>query len=221
MCGRISLGSSSTALSAYFGLTDFPSLAPRYNIAPGQPIVGIRLSAAKKNEAALLHWGLIPAWAKDKNIGYKMINARAESAAEKPSFRSAFKSRRCLIPADGFYEWQRKAKDKQPYHIRQSGQDLFTFAGLWETWIDKESGELLESCTILTTAANSLLQPIHHRMPVIIPKQSHQQWLTAETTSLDKLLQPQEWPDFEAVPVSNYVNIARNEGVECIQRVDL
>ena len=166
----------------------------------------------------MLHWGLIPHWAKDASIGNRMINARAETVAEKPSFKSALKSRRCLIPADGFYEWSKEGNHKQPYHIRRSDRDLFCFAGLWEHWTDKESGEEIESCTIITTEANELLKPIHDRMPVVIPSEAYGQWINNQ--SINRLLLPCEWSDFEIVQVSTFVNNANHDGPKCVEQME-
>ncbi len=215
MCGRFSLGSTTEAISSFFkGLTIPLPLVPRYNIAPSQEVLAIR----SEYEPVMLRWGLIPRWAKDFSIGYKMINARAETVAEKPSFKSAYHSRRCLIPADGFYEWKKEGAHKQPYHIRKTDRELFCFAGLWEEWACKSTGELIESCTIITTEANSLLKPIHHRMPAVILPEAFDRWLASD--SVDELIQPYEWERFEAVPVSTFVNNASNQGFACIERIN-
>ena len=206
MCGRFRLISSPAAISQHFGF-DIPlPFEPRYNIAPSQNLLAIKAS----NEPVMMRWGLIPSWAKDPAIGNKMINARAETVAEKPSFRSAYRSRRCLIPADGFYEWSRQGAVKQPYHIRRDDHGLFCFAGLWEEWSGSEAS--ISSCTIITTDANSLIKPIHHRMPVVVPHHDYGAWLTGDRSETDALLSPYEWLGFAAVPVSSYVNNARNEG---------
>jgi putative SOS response-associated peptidase YedK len=155
MCGRFSLDSTSAGLSGFFGILKCPEVAPRYNIAPGQEIIAVRSLQDSDREAKFLHWGLIPHWSKDKSIAYKMINARAETVAEKPSFRSAYRARRCLVPVTGFYEWKRIEKQKQPFYIRRTGHELFALAGIWETWSDKQSEEIIESCAILTTEANT------------------------------------------------------------------
>ena len=169
MCGRFVLMTPGRSLAKRFGLEEVPDLEPRYNIAPTQMVAMIRLDRdTLQRRLVLVKWGLIPFWAKDSSIGNRLINARAESAAEKPAFRSAFKSRRCLVPADGYYEWKkRKGGQKQPYLARNADGSPFAFAGLWERWQAPED-EIIESCTILTTDANDLTQPIHDRMPVIL-----------------------------------------------------
>lgn len=216
MCGRISLGTTAEALAQLFKLSDLPDIKPSWNIAPGQPIAVVRVGSRGQRSLSFLHWGLIPAWSKDRNIAYKLINARSDTVAEKPSFRSAYKSRRCLVPVDGFFEWQRQDKQKIPFHIRKRDSGLFALAGIWEHWKDKQSNEEIESCAILTTTANSLVQPIHNRMPVIINDANFDEWLTGDPLHLHRFLQPYEWTDFEAIQVSTYVNNARNDGRECI-----
>ncbi len=217
MCGRFSLGSSSEAVQKIYGAPCDLPLTPRYNIAPGQQILAIKLNNDKRL-AAKLHWGLIPAWARDRSIGAKLINARGETLAEKPSFRSAYKSRRCLIPADGFYEWKTAGKTKQPYYFQRVDQQLFSFAGIWETWADKETQEVVASCAIITTAANSLASAVHPRMPVVIAENDFQEWLQGDSRHLQRLLEPVEWPDFKVFPVTTFVNNARNEGARCVEQ---
>ena len=219
MCGRISLGSTAAGISRYFDLDKPVPLDPRWNIAPGQNILSVRAADQDQRSAHLLHWGLIPSWAKDPTISYKLINARAETILEKPSFQPAFKARRCLIPADGFYEWQKTGEKKQPYHIRKTTSELFAFAGIWESWTDPQDRYTMESCAILTTAANSLLKPIHERMPVIVARKDFDRWLRDDYKLLGELLLPYEWSGFEAVPVAEYVNNARNEGVQCTMAI--
>lgn len=213
MCGRFSLTSSPAAISQHFGFDIQLPIEPRYNIAPSQSILAIKAN----NEPVMLRWGLIPSWAKDPAIGNKRINARAETVAEKPSFRSAYRSRRCLIPADGFYEWKRKGTVKHPYHIRRDDHGLFCFAGLWEEWSSPKAS--ISSCTIITTDANSLLMPIHHRMPVVVQMSDYGTWLTGDRAATDALMLSYEWLGFAAVPVSSYVNNARNEGRECLSEL--
>ncbi|MFN2190460.1 MAG: SOS response-associated peptidase, partial [Candidatus Promineifilaceae bacterium] len=168
MCGRFTLVAPGEAIAELFDLTDIPSLVPRYNIAPTQPVAAVRLSQSTGDrELTYFHWGLIPRWAKDTKIGSRMINARSETAAEKPSFRSAFKYRRCLVPADGFYEWQKVNGGKQPVRIQMKNGDPFAIAGLWENWISSDGSEI-DSCTLLTTEPNDLLRAVHNRMPVLL-----------------------------------------------------
>jgi putative SOS response-associated peptidase YedK len=193
-------------------------LEDRYNIAPQQPVAAVRATEAG-NELVLLRWGLIPSWSEDAKIGYKLINARSETVAEKPSFRSAFKQRRCIIPASGFYEWKREAKHKQPFYIHpRDEEELFSFAGLWERWHDPE-GEEIESCTILTTTANELMQPIHDRMPVILDSEGENEWLSPRSApdSLHAVLVPFASDQMEAYAVNLYVNNAKNQGPKCIE----
>ncbi|SHJ64051.1 Putative SOS response-associated peptidase YedK [Malonomonas rubra DSM 5091] len=219
MCGRISLGSTAEAIAQILRVSGVPEVKPRWNIAPGQNILAIRLNENRERAPALLFWGLIPPWSKDRSISYKMINARAETVSEKPSFRVAYKSRRCLVPITGFYEWKRSEKKKIPFHIRKIDSSLFTVAGLWECWTDKASGEVVESCALLTTDSNSLLTPIHHRMPVIVGEKHYDEWLAGDSEHLMRLLLPYEWDGFEAIQVSDYVNNARHEGERCLEPV--
>ena len=166
MCGRFTLHAPASAVAKEYGLFDVPELSPHFNISPGQSVAIVRQNAeAKKRELVQVHWGLIPSWAPDPKIGDRMANARSETAATKPSFRSAFKSRRCLIVADGFYEWQKTEGRKQPHYIGMKDSRPFGIAGLWERW--EKGEEPVESCAILTTGANALMEPIHERMPVI------------------------------------------------------
>ena len=195
---------------------------PRYNVAPSQMVACVRNAPENGHrEAVMLKWGLIPSWAKEPSIGYKMINARAETVAEKPSFRKAFKRQRCLILADGFYEWKREGKAKQPYYIRLKDSRLFAFAGLWERWKDKtsEDNHPIESCTIITTTANELMASIHQRMPVILHEQDFDVWLDAhiqDSTILNALLRPYEPEELETYPVSTLVNSPANNLPQCI-----
>jgi len=213
MCGRYSITTPPDAVRAHFGYGEQPNFPPRYNIAPTQPIPIVRLEDGARH-FALVRWGLIPSWVKDLKKLPMLINARAETAASKPSFRSAMRRRRCLIPADGFYEWQKRGKGaKQPYCIRQRGGGMFAFAGLWETWTGPE-GEEIESAAIVTTDANQLLAPIHDRMPVILDPGDYAAWLDNEGTGPDEvqaLLRPapEEW--LEAYPISTRVNRVAND----------
>ncbi|MCJ7603688.1 MAG: SOS response-associated peptidase, partial [Desulfobulbaceae bacterium] len=167
MCGRFALPTPEE-LAGHFNLKKTPGLEPRYNIAPSQDVAAVRLiSGTPDRELVMLKWGLIPFWAKDKKIGYKMINARAEGITGKTAFRAAFLQRRCLVPAFGFFEWLHMTKTKQPYFVRLKETDILAFAGLWEHW-QGEDGEIIESCTIITTSANQTVGKIHDRMPAII-----------------------------------------------------
>jgi putative SOS response-associated peptidase YedK len=218
MCGRFALFASGEKLAARYPFVNEPQLALRYNIAPSQSVAAVRSTAAGK-ELVRLRWGLIPSWAKDAKIGYTLINARAETAASKPSFRSAFKQRRCLIPASGFFEWQKQgAGRKKPFFIRPRDGGLFSFAGLWERWHDPE-GEELETCTILTTTANELMRLIHERMPVILDPCSEGQWLDPRTSpdALHSLLVPYSAEWMETRPISLRVNNPKNDDPICIE----
>ena len=225
MCGRFTLTQSAIAIADHFELDDdLPILAPRYNIAPAQPVAVIR--AGSNRQFTHQVWGLIPAWAKDPAMGAKLINARAETLAEKPSFRSAFKYRRCLIPTDGFYEWQRIGTKKQPYLFGLADRQPFAFAGLWEHWQSADGSEI-ESCTIITTAANSLMRSIHDRMPVILQLQDYQQWLDPSVQKVDQiqsLLRPYEpssdLATLTAYPVSVRVNNPRHDSPDCIEPIE-
>ena len=213
MCGRFLLTSPVDALGQLFLFDDRPNLAPRYNVAPSQdvPIVRRRRDADRR-ELVLARWGLVPFWARDEKIGHKLINARAESVTSKPAFREAFqRGRRCLIPADGFYEWQKtEAGRKQPYLVRPRAGGPLAFAGLFELWRPEGRAPLL-SCTILTTAANATVAPLHDRMPVILAEAGFEPWLAADVDEASTLLVPCPDDALEAVPVSTRVNSPRND----------
>lgn len=218
MCGRFTLTATGETLAEAFNLDETPEVAPRYNIAPTQPVAAVRLSPdSGKRELTYFHWGLIPSWSKDPQIGSRLINARSETITEKPSFRSAFKRRRCLIPATGFYEWQRLGNRKQPMFIHAGEGKVFAFAGLWETWHDGDGSEI-DSCTILTTEPNELMRGIHNRMPVIIEPADYSMWLDPGPNPEDALhlLRPYAADQMNAWPISTFVNNPRNEGPECI-----
>lgn len=216
MCGRFSLTAPAEVVADHYQLTLISLLAPRYNIAPTQPVAAVRLDQAGGREWTHFRWGLVPSWAKDMSIGSKMINARAETAAEKPSFRTAFKRRRCLIPATGFYEWQKLDGRKQPMYI-QPVDGLMSFAGLWEIWSSAD-GDVLETCTILTTEPNDLMASIHNRMPVILDPEDYGTWLDPDTKAdlLMHLLRPAPVARLETYPVSTAVNSPANDGPACI-----
>jgi putative SOS response-associated peptidase YedK len=219
MCGRFTLFEPDTILSREFGVSDFPTLSPRYNIAPSQPVATVRAApAGSGRELALLRWGLIPSWSKDPAIGNRLINARAETAREKPSFRNAFRRHRCLIPANGFYEWQRRERGKQPYFVRMRDERVFAFAGLWDRWESPDEG-VIETCAILTISANAVLAPIHDRMPMILPRTEYARWLDPallDTDSLAPLLAPSPPEDMLAFPVSPRVNAPAIDDEKCI-----
>ena len=219
MCGRFTLFEADTILSKEFGVSGVPLLSPRYNIAPSQAVAAVRASpAGAGRELALLRWGLIPSWSKDPAIGNRLINARAETVREKPSFRNAFRRHRCLIPASGFYEWLRQERGKQPYYVRMRDARIFAFAGLWDRWESPEKG-LIETCTILTTAANAVLAPIHDRMPVILPAGEYARWLDPtlqDADSLAPLLASFPPGEMEAFPVSPRVNAPTTDDEKCV-----
>ncbi|WP_138498841.1 SOS response-associated peptidase [Nostoc sp. PA-18-2419] len=222
MCGRFTLNQSAEALAKVFDVQQLPDLPTGYNIAPTQIVATVLQNPeSKKREFQQLHWGLIPSWAKDPGMGAKLINARAETVAEKPAFRSAFKHRRCLVLADGFYEWQRQQGKKQPFYFRLQDGQPFGFAGLWEKWHSPANEEII-SCTILTTAANELLQSIHERMPVILEPQDYELWLDSQQQTpqtLQQLLRPYPAPAMTAYPVSTLVNNSRHHSPECIKPI--
>lgn len=217
MCGRFAFYSPSEATAALFGVDGALAVEPRYNIAPTQFVAAIRGDADQQRELVMLRWGLVPFWAKDPAIGNKMINARAETVAEKPSYRNAFKHRRCIVLADGFYEWHRDGDTKIPHFISLKSGDPFALAGLWETWKDRESGEELQTTTLITTAANEFMQPLHHRMPVILEPETANEWLAGAPEFLDGVAA--RTPPLRAWPVSRNVNNARNQGEELVDAV--
>jgi putative SOS response-associated peptidase YedK len=219
MCGRFTLTVSGETIADFFGLTEVPTLAPRYNVAPTQALLAVRVPAPEApRQAARLRWGLVPSWAKDPRIGNQLLNARAETAAEKPAFRTALRRRRCLIPADGFYEWQQRGGAKQPYCFRLSDDRLFAFAGLWERWQDP-SGQTLETCTVLTTEANELVRPIHDRMPVLLARNHFADWLDPnlqDSVRLLAMLRAYPAEEMRAYPVSAWVSNPRHEDSRCL-----
>lgn len=207
MCGRYELHTQPAALALAFGMPFPPQMRPRYNIAPMQDVPIIRRNAAGERELVDVRWGLVPRWAKDPSIGAKMNNARAETVAEKPSFREAYRKRRCLIPANGFYEWKLESGLKQPYYIYPSGGALFAFAGLWEQWND------LQTCAIITTEANEKMAAVHERMPVIVSPAEYSDWLAGK----DVPLRPCPESAIDIRRVSRAVNNARNESPGLIE----
>jgi putative SOS response-associated peptidase YedK len=222
MCGRFTLTVSARVLADLFGVEDVPDLRPRYNIAPTQPVLVVRGGGDTPREFGEVRWGLIPSWAKDASIGARMINARAETVADKPAFRSAVRRRRCLIPSDGFYEWRKLAGGKQPYLIRFADGSPFGFAGLWERWHDSD-GRPVDSCTIITTTPNDLVAELHDRMPVVLPQRHYAEWLgpdTLATERLNELLQAHPSSGMEAHPVSKRVNSPQNDDPDCVRRID-
>src|SRR5262245_14752205 len=217
MCGRYVLVSPGEVIAEYFRLSELPVYLPRYNIPPTQHALVVREPPPGGGEAVLLRWGLIPAWAKDPAVGSRMINARAEGLADKPAFRDAFRRRRCLVSADGFYQWSPAAGGpKQPYFVRFVSGAPLALAGLWEEWRGP-GGDAIATFTIVTTAANEALQTIHDRMPVLVALADHEEWLSSPNPSA--LLAPWAGEPFELRPVSLRVNNVQNDAPELLERV--
>jgi putative SOS response-associated peptidase YedK len=216
MCGRFVIDLSPDLVATFFGLAATPDLPPRYNVAPTQLVPVIRSGPDGARQLALLRWGLVPSWAKDIRDG--LINARSETIHEKPAFRQAFRQRRCIIPANGFFEWKRSEGKKVPYFVRMADGAPMPFAGIWEAWRSPE-GQVLETCAILTTAANSTVAPIHDRMPVILHPNEFGLWLDREQhdpATLMPLLTPYPSDCLVVYPVSTLVNSVANDRLECI-----
>lgn len=229
MCGRYALISNISELQGRFGFVlDSPPPQPRYNIAPTQPVLtvvnhGIRQGDGGVRRGEMMRWGLVPSWAKDIKIGSRMINAVSETAAAKPAFRSAFRCRRCLVLADGFYEWRREGKQRAPMYFFQKSGEPMAFAGLWESW-QSPDGKWVRSCSILTTTANEFMAPIHHRMPVILSAETEPLWLdplTETPNTLEPLLIPAPPELLDARKVSPIVNNVRNDDPGCIAAAPL
>jgi len=217
MCGRYVLVSPGEVIAEHFGLDEVPVYPPRYNIAPTQHALVVRETPAGEREALMLRWGLVPAWAKDPAIGSRMINARAEGLADRPAFRAAFRRRRCLVPADGFYEWSPVAGGrKQPYFVRLVSGAPLALAGLWEEW-RSPAGDAIATFTIVTTGANEALRTIHDRMPVLIAPADYDEWLSSPNPSA--LLAPWAGEPFELRPVSLRVNSVQNDAPGLLERV--
>ncbi len=217
MCGRFAFYSPSEATAALFGVHTELTIEARYNIAPTQYIAAIRVNEPQSRELVMLRWGLVPSWAKDPGIGNRMINARAETVAEKPSYRSAYKHRRCLILASGFYEWRKDNTGKTPYFITTADESPFALAGIWEHWLSKESGEALQTTTIITAAANEFMTNLHHRMPVILQAEGADRWLSGDNDLIHDI--GANTPALKAWPVDRRVNNVRNEGPELVESV--
>jgi len=218
MCGRFSLGAT-IRVGQLFDLPNWPETPPRYNIAPSQAVPAvIQNRETGTREFRPFRWGLVPSWAKDPAIGNRMINARSETAATKPTFRKPLRERRCLILADGFYEWKREGSRKQPYYIKLHNGEPFAFAGRWDRWHPTD-GQPLETCTILTTTPNAVLQPIHDRMPVILPPAAYNVWLDPamrDVEPVQALLTPYPADEMVAYPVSTRANNPGYDAPECI-----
>ncbi len=221
MCGRFAITTPPEAVRSYFGYSEQPNFPPRYNIAPTQPIPVVRMNAGVR-EFVLVRWGLVPSWMKQINPSKPLINARAETLLEKPSFKRAAMRRRCLLPADGFYEWQRcKGAAPKPYFIRRKDGGLFALAGIWEHWQGADGSEI-ESAAIITTRANQTLAPIHHRMPVILDKATQERWLNVaefSATEVYQHLKPADSDLLTAYPVSPRVNKVVNDDAELLEEL--
>lgn len=211
MCGRFSLFATGNEIKEHFSLANLPELPARYNIAPSEQVLAICKHNDNHYHSHWFKWGLIPSWAKDEKIAYKMINARAETISEKIAFKRAFKSRRCLVIANGFYEWHREDNIKQPYYFKRQDNQLFAMAAIWEYW-KRDDDKIIKSCSMITTDANALMKPIHHRMPVILHPDDYSTWLNIESyhaNELKSLLAPYPDNDFSSHSVSTRVNSAQ------------
>jgi putative SOS response-associated peptidase YedK len=225
MCGRYRM-TRADKLAQQFEILEEEidvELAPRYNVAPGQMVAAVRQDRERPvRKLSTLKWGLVPMWAKDPKVGYKMLNARSESIADKPAYREAFKSRRCLIPADGFYEWKTEGKAKQPFHFGMKDDGIFALAGIWERWKDPK-GSMLETCSILTTSPNALREGIHDRMPVIVRPEDYDLWLDPgfkNTEGLSDLLKPYDASQMKRYAVSTRVNSVKFDDPECAASIE-
>jgi putative SOS response-associated peptidase YedK len=223
MCGRFTLRTPASVIVAQFGLFEVLPFSPRFNIAPSQPVPVVRLrteaQSPEQRQWVWLRWGLIPRWAKDASIGNQLINARAESVAAKPAYRGAFRRHRCLVVADGFYEWRQSDGQKQPYYICMHDHRPFAFAGLWDHWTDPEQATI-ESCVILTTQANAIVRPLHDRMPVILAAAEYSRWLdpnVQEAAALTPLLDPYPADEMTAIRVSTRVNSPGHDDPSCVE----
>ena len=215
MCGRFAFYSPSEATAALFGVSGSLTAEARYNIAPTQYLAAIRNDEGQGRELVMLRWGLVPFWAKDPSIGNRMINARVETVAEKPAYRAAYRRRRCLVLADGFYEWHKEGSVKTPYYISLESGGPFALAGLWEHWQSKETDESLQTATLITTAANEFMATLHHRMPVILVPATADRWMAGDDLQADTIAA--DCPALSAWPVNRRVNNARNEGDDLIK----
>jgi putative SOS response-associated peptidase YedK len=225
MCGRYRLSRRKQVLAEHFEANPFDDdWEPRYNIAPTQPVPVVRQHPKEKRcVLSMMRWGLVPSWAKDASGSASMINARSETAVSKPAFRDPIKFRRCLIPADGFYEWRRTGSSKQPYCFEVNNGEMFAFAGLWDGWKDA-NGQWIKSCSILTTVANGLTLQVHDRMPVILRREDHAVWLDPRVTNIDaicELLKPYDASQMRCYPVSSRINVVANDDQACAAPVEV
>jgi putative SOS response-associated peptidase YedK len=215
MCGRFALKTPVRKLVTRFELDEVIDFAPRYNIAPGTDVPTIRQSPEGKRVMHLLRWGLVPHWAKDPGIGAKLSNARGETVAEKPSFRDAFRRRRCLVPADGFYEWKTEGRQKQPYYFSMKSGEPFALGGLWESWRAAD-GSILRTCCLITTGPNEIMLPVHDRMPVIVSPDDYEAWLTGEADDALDLVRPYPTDEMQTWAVSKRVSRSSEEGADLV-----
>jgi putative SOS response-associated peptidase YedK len=226
MCGRYRLGRGREAFKKYFGTAEREDFewSPRFNIAPTQSVPVIRQDASEpKRLLSTMRWGLIPRWSADTSLGAKLINARSETVAEKPSFLACLRERRCLVPADGFYEWKRNARDRQPYAFTLADESVFAFAGIWDRW-RSANGETIESYSILTTTPNAVTSDVHDRMPVMLPREHYDLWLDPgfkDVASLTDLLRPYNADEMKKYPVSTRVNDVNNDDAQCSEAIEL
>ncbi len=216
MCGRFNLIATGRQIMEHFSLLSLPDYRPDYNIPPGQKILAVAQLEDGSNKAVNLHWGLIPSWSQDSKISSHLINARAETLTEKPSFKKAYQHRRCLIPATGFFEWQTSAVGKHPYHVHYPDNRLFAFAGVWEHW--EHDLETVYSCTIITTAANDKITPIHDRMPVIITPDYYSRWLDKKNTAIEMtdFLAADAYGEMQLTAISTWVNNPLHNDAKCL-----
>ena len=219
MCGRFLVTSPGQRIAEFFDLPEVPEWTPRYNIAPSQEVGTVVGLPEKERDFAVRRWGLIPAWAKESSIGNRLINARSETAAEKPAFRNAFAKRRCLVPVDGFYEWSPRSRGHTPYCFRHRDGEMLAIAALWESWTAPGGGEV-ESFALLTTEANAVVRRVHGRMPALLARDQFDTWLDPENDRvpvLKRLLVPSATPWLKAQPVGSFVNDPRHDGTRCLE----
>ncbi|HEY8036994.1 MAG TPA: SOS response-associated peptidase [Methylobacter sp.] len=216
MCGRYNLIATGQQIMDHFRLVSLPAHNPDYNIPPGQKVLAIVQLEDGSNKAVNLHWGLIPSWAKDRTISNRLVNARAETLTEKPSFKNAYRHRRCLVPATGFFEWQSTQSGKQPYHIHKPDNALFAFGGVWEHW--EHDQETVYSCAIITTIANDKIAPIHDRMPVIIAPDDYNRWLSKKITVIEMadFLVSDAYREMLVTPISTRINNSLHNDESCL-----
>lgn len=220
MCGRYALKASPAELITFFKIAECVDFTPRFNIPPGTDIPVIRRSPEGQRVLHLLRWGLVPHWAKDPTIGNRLANARGESVAEKPAFREAFRKRRCLVPADGFYEWKTEGRTKQPYYFSRASGEPLAIAGLWESWRAPD-GAILRTVCLITTAANVLMEPIHERMPVIVEQEDWADWMEGPVEQANRLIVPYAGGNLQCWPVDRRMSRTTEEGEKLIERVRL